>query len=179
MLSLKRVDDALNAYTEAVRLNPKEEAVYRARAYFYIQIGRGDAAAADGRTFIKQKGLKDKTSMYVALISYIGYRQVRQDDSARTFLDEISKSKVDVWPAPAVKYFRREISELDLIAKADDDVKMAEARAYIGLDLLFAGKLAEAMPHLNWVKENGKKTLIEYKLVIAELERLSKKTTTN
>ena len=174
---LNRTDDSIKAYSEAIRLNPKDELLLRHRQNLYLKIGRWDAAAADGRIFLQMKGLKDKTSLYVALFTYLGYRKSRQEDSARVFLEEVSKSKVSEWPFPVVKYFRREIGEQELIAKADDDVKMAEARSYIGLDLLMSGRLAEATPHLNWVKENGRKTLVEYKLVIAELERLSKNTT--
>jgi hypothetical protein len=32
---------------------------------------------------------------------------------------------------------------------------MTETRAYIGMNLSMLGRFQEALPHFNWVKENG------------------------
>jgi tetratricopeptide (TPR) repeat protein len=176
---LDRIDEAIGAYSQAISLEPKEVVILLYRAILYFRTGRGIDAAADARTYLKLKGVRDKTSVYAGLLAYLGYRQADQADSSKAILEELSRSSIKGWPMRLLQYLRREITEQDLIGKASNNDEITEARSYVGLDLLFSGKHAEAMPHLEWVKENGKKTLTEYRLVVAELQRLSKKPSTN
>jgi ribosomal protein L15E len=52
--------------------------------------------------------------------------------------------------------------------------QQTEAHAYVGFMLLQAGRQADALEHLRWVKEHGTKTFYEYRLATSELERLER-----
>jgi hypothetical protein len=43
------------------------------------------------------------------------------------------------------------------------------------MDLSLDGKRAEAVAHLQWVKEKGNPGFVEYELALGELKRLEKK----
>ena len=79
------------------------------------------------------------------------------------------------WPYPVFRYLKREITEEQLLALATDSDKLTEAHTYIGLDLSLDGKRQEALPHLDWVRENGNKNFVEYPLALAEIERIKAK----
>jgi len=49
---------------------------------------------------------------------------------------------------------------------------MTEARTYMGLLLAAIGERQGALKRLQWVKENGNKSFIEYPAVLMELRRL-------
>jgi hypothetical protein len=49
---------------------------------------------------------------------------------------------------------------------------MTEARTYLGLALAATGERQEAMKHLQWVKEHGNKSFVEFPAAAAELRRL-------
>jgi lipoprotein NlpI len=55
---------------------------------------------------------------------------------------------------------------------ADNNDRMTEARAYIGMYLLLDGKRQEAVEHFRWVQASGRKTYLQYRLALAELKRL-------
>jgi len=55
---------------------------------------------------------------------------------------------------------------------ADNNDRMTEARAYIGMNLLLEGKQQEAVEHFRWVQASGRKTYLQYRLALAELKRL-------
>ncbi|NOT54482.1 MAG: hypothetical protein HOP18_07750, partial [Deltaproteobacteria bacterium] len=86
--------------------------------------------------------------------------------------DAAANCNTSAWPYPVIRYLRRDLSVDDLLAAATDPDKKTEARAYLGLDLALAGKQDEAMTHLQWVKDNGKKDFSEYAFAVNELGRL-------
>jgi lipoprotein NlpI len=59
------------------------------------------------------------------------------------------------------------------MALATDNDKQTEAHAYLGLDLVHAGKREAAREHLEWVVANGNKDFLEVQLAAAELKRLN------
>jgi tetratricopeptide (TPR) repeat protein len=52
--------------------------------------------------------------------------------------------------------------------------RMTEARAYTGMALSATGQREDALKQLLWVKENGNKSFIEYKLALTEIGRIEK-----
>ena len=76
------------------------------------------------------------------------------------------------WPYPIVAYLRKEISKEALLSLATDNDKMTEARAYMGLALAATGERQEALKQLQWVKENGNKSFVEFPAALMELRRL-------
>jgi lipoprotein NlpI len=67
---------------------------------------------------------------------------------------------------------RKEISKEALLSSATDNDKMTEVRTYMGLALAVTGERQEALKHLQWVKENGNKSFVEFPAALAELRRL-------
>jgi hypothetical protein len=90
------------------------------------------------------------------------------------------------WPYPVIQYLRGEIAAdklLDIVVGgmpsiiAIDNGKMIVARTYIGMQLSLSGRKDEALPHLRWVRDKGKKESAEYEylLAISELSRIEKR----
>ena len=50
-------------------------------------------------------------------------------------------------------------------------MEKTEAYAYIGLQLSITGRHTEAIPYLQWVKENGNRKFVEYPLALSEPDR--------
>ena len=109
------------------------------------------------------------------LLGHFSARSDGQDKEARTFLDDaLAHGDKSVWPFPIIKYLCGEIDEDALLAAANDNDKMTEARCFLGLDLLMRGKKDAAATQFHWVTEHGNPAFIEYDIALAELERLER-----
>jgi lipoprotein NlpI len=163
---------ALKDYDEAIRLSPNHSGSLFNRGLVYMILGRSETAA-DARAYVKLKGWKDERAQYMAIFGAFGDRRAQRESDARALLDEAAANcDTAVWPYPVIRYLRRDLSADDLLAAATDLDKKTEARAYLGLDLILAGQREGAFPHLQWVKENGKKNFSEYTFAVTELRRL-------
>ena len=76
------------------------------------------------------------------------------------------------WPSPVFRFLRGELKEEGLLAAADDNDRMTEARAYLWMSHALAGRPDAARPHLEWVVKNGNREFVEYTLAGTELRRL-------
>ena len=66
-----------------------------------------------------------------------------------------------------------EIDEAAVLKQASDDDKRTEARCYLGIHHALGGRKPEALAHFRWVKEHGNPSTFEYRLAVAELDRLA------
>ena len=163
---------ALRDYTEAIRLDPTHSGAVFNRSLASMFLRRAEAAT-DARAYVKLKGWKDNRAQYMAIFGAFGDRWAQRETEARQLLDEAAANcNTSAWPYPVIRYLRRDLSVDDLLAAATDLDKKTEARAYLGLDLVLAGKQDEAVTHLHWVKDNGKKSFSEYAFAVNELGRL-------
>jgi tetratricopeptide (TPR) repeat protein len=163
---------ALKDYDEAIRLDPNHNGAVFNRSLAYMFLRRTETAS-DARTYVKLKGWKDDRAQYMAIFGAFGDRWAQRETEARQLLDEAAANcNTAAWPYPVIRYLRRDLSGEDLLAVATDPDKKTEARAYLGLDLILAGKQDEALTHLQWVKDNGKKSFSEYAFAVRELRRL-------
>jgi len=163
---------ALRDYTEAIRLDPTHSGAVFNRSLASMFLRRAETAA-DARAYVKLKGWKDNRAQYMAIFGAFGDRWAQRETEARQLLDEAAANcNTSAWPYPVIRYLRRDLSVDDLLAAATDLDKKTEARAYLGLDLVLAGKQDEAVTHLHWVKDNGKKSFSEYAFAVNELGRL-------
>lgn len=170
---LGQYQQAIQDYTKAISLDKQNPSFYGDRSWLYLYLSQGEAAAADAQRFLELKGWRDKRSIYMILVSHLGKRQAGQVAEAKIILDKfVRQSDFKSWPYPVVQYLRKQISEQELLSMATDNEQRTEARTYIGMDLSLLGKRKEALVHLEWVKENGKQTIYEYALALAELRRL-------
>jgi tetratricopeptide (TPR) repeat protein len=170
-------EQAVDAFTQVLRQRPQEAGVFHARGYAYLYLGRGAQAAADAQKYLELSGSSDKKrSLYVSLLAHFGFRQAGLSTEANQILQEIvAKTDASMWPHPVVRYLLGEVSEQELLSQATDGDKKTEARAYIGMNLLFSGQVEEARTHLQWVRENGNKDFVEYAMAEAELNRLERR----
>jgi tetratricopeptide (TPR) repeat protein len=172
-LDAGRDEEANESFNQAIRINSGDPLFYRIRAYAYLRRARGDLAASDAMTYINRQGWQEEHSLYMALAAYFGYRQARLSTEADKVLSEAAaRSDASDWAYSILRYLQRAITEKELLAKANDNDKQTEAHAYIGMDLALNGNREAAHIHLQWVKEKGNKNFVEFRLVLAELNRL-------
>jgi tetratricopeptide (TPR) repeat protein len=170
---LGRYKEAVEALDALGRLAPLQAPTMQNRALCKLYLARGAEAAADARANLKMTGWHEEHSQFMALVAHFGYRQAAREADARTILDEAAaNADTTAWPYPIVRYLRRELSAKEVFALANNNDKMTEARAYIGLDLSLAGKKDEALTHLRWVKEYGNGQFVEYPMALTEISRI-------
>jgi len=169
---LGQYEKALKDYNEAIRIDPTHSGAIFNRSLAYMFLRRTETAS-DARSYVKLKGWKDDRAQYMAIFGAFGDRWAQRETEAHQLLDEAAANcNTSAWPYPVIRYLRRDLSLDDLLAAATDLDKKTEARAYLGLDLVLAGKQDEALTHLHWVKDNGKKNFSEYAFAVNELRRL-------
>jgi lipoprotein NlpI len=169
---LGKYEQALKDYNEAIRIDPNHSGAIFNRSLAYMFLRRTETAS-DARSYVKLKGWKDDRAQYMAIFGAFGDRWAQRETEAHQLLDEAAANcNISAWPYPIIRYLRRDLSLDDLLAVATDLDKKTEARAYLGLDLVLAGKQDEALTHLHWVKDNGKKSFSEYAFAVNELRRL-------
>jgi tetratricopeptide (TPR) repeat protein len=172
-LSLGRDEEAIEAFKKATLLDPRNPNLYRSRSYVYLRMARGSLAASDAQIYLRRQGWQDDHSSYMALAAYFGLRQSKQPDPAGKILEEASTKLIpSEWPYPVIRYLQRLTTAPQLIELATDNDKLTEAHAYIGLDLSLSGASEKALPHLQWVRDNGNKNFVEYLLAIGEIRRI-------
>jgi lipoprotein NlpI len=169
---LRQYERALKDYGEAVRIDANHSGAIFNRGLAFMFLRR-PGAVADARAYVKLKGWKDDRAQYLVIFGAFGERWAQRETEARQLLDDAAANcNTSAWPYPVIRYLRRDLSVDDLLAAATDPDKKTEARAYLGLDLVLAGKQDEAMTHLQWVKDNGKKDFSEYAFAVNELGRI-------
>ena len=172
---LERYEEAADAYSQVIRLAPRFPSGYYNRSLLSLYLGRGGMAADDARSFLNVADWYRERSPYMVIVAVLGYQQSnREAEAAKTLEIAVKRCNQAEWPYPVIRYLHHEITAQDLLKLAADNDKMTEAQAYIGMSLLLAGQRDEAMKCFQWVKENGNKTFIEYRMVMTELARTGK-----
>ncbi|HKY46040.1 MAG TPA: tetratricopeptide repeat protein [Pyrinomonadaceae bacterium] len=181
-------EEAIGVYEKAIQYatRPKQfqieadidpvllPSLYFSMAEANLNLARGNAAVEAARKYIELQTWSDSNAPYAALMSYFGHRKASREEEAQKVLAEaFTRTDAKIWPASIIKYLRGDLKEKDLLALATDNDKMTEARAYVGMNLVLAGRLAAARPHLEWVVQNGNQQFIEHTLAQAELRRLT------
>lgn len=170
-----RYEEAIRHLTDALRLDAANQHALTSLVPAFLSLNRGAEAAADAEKFLAAHGWKHEQSVYMALFGAVGYKMNGKEAEAKKLLETAAKNTDKTrWAAPAIQYFLGKMSAENLLKLADDNDKMTEARAYVGINLLLAGKTEVALSHLRWVKENGNKSFYEYHLAKSTLERLGK-----
>ena len=170
---LGRYEEAVEAFTNVTRIAPKFAYAYFSRSLLNLYLGRGDLAGDDARVFLSLGEWSRERAPYMAIVGTLGYLKAGRVDDASRLLDLAHKRlNASAWPYPIVAYLRKEISKEALLASATDNDRMTEARTYMGLALAAAGERQEALRQLQWVKENGNKSFVEFPAALMELRRL-------
>jgi tetratricopeptide (TPR) repeat protein len=165
--------EEIEVFEQLSRMTPLQAGTLQTRSYAHLYLAHGEAAASDAQAALKMKGWRDKSSAYLALVEYFGYRQAKRDEEAQKILDEaISQLEPNTWPYPILRYLKREITAVDLLKASMNNDETTEIRAYLGMDLSLSGKKQEALDQLKWVKEYGNRNFVEYPMAVTEIARL-------
>ena len=134
---------------------------------------RDDAVLPEAKTYIDRAGITDPSAPYAAFYGAIAARRLNRPAEAEALLAQVARAvPANTWTHTVLGFMQGRLTADALLDKAKDGGERTEARTYAAMQLLQAGKPAEARPHLQWVKEHGEKSYTEYRLAIAELRRL-------
>lgn len=160
------------AFAQVMRLDP-DPAWFQRRAYVLMRRNRGEQAALDAVSYLRDVAWQTDSSPYLAFVAILGFRQAGRADDANSVL-KIASTHVQSssWQGALLGFLGGQITPAQLVAKAGNDDELTEAHAYAGLTASHAGRRDEAIVHLTWVKEKGNKSFYEYPLAVAELARL-------
>lgn len=163
-------DGALADYAEAARLNPELQAAQTAPAFILFSRGEYAEAGQVGSDFMARFA-DGPHRLWAALIGYFAFARAGTPAEASRLLAAAAAQGGSEWPAPVVRYLRREIDAAALQAAATNLQERTEARIYIALDLIACGHTDEALPHLRWATDEGFRNL-EWVLATYERARL-------
>ncbi|MCW5961621.1 MAG: tetratricopeptide repeat protein [Pyrinomonadaceae bacterium] len=171
--SIGEYDLAIEDDTKALDLDPDlNDEIYRSRALAYFYKNDGENAYRDTVTYLKRNGVNGEAVPYGIMIGYLGLRKTGNTADADTFLkDWLKLLNPGAWSTQILKYFDGQMTAEELLKLANNNDKQTEAHAYIGEILLSEHKKADAFKHFEWVKQNGNKTFIEYRISLEELGR--------
>jgi lipoprotein NlpI len=138
----------------------------------YLTTNR-DVAVSEAQKLLSQQGWRTELSIHTALIGHFAARRVGRHDEARRFLDDAAtRCDASSWPYPVVRFLRGEINEKELVAMATDRPRATEIRCFLGLHYALSGRPEAAIAQFRWVKENGMASFAEYRIALAELDRI-------
>ena len=147
--------------TQTIKLDPRASDAYNHRAWPYLILNRNDLAYSDAASYLRLEGATGENVSYVVLIAYFAKKQAGEANAA-AILDEWGpRIKSAAWPYAVIRYLRHEMNEQELLGSAKDKEQTIESRAYLGMSLLLPGQREAALPHLNWVRENGSQEVYE------------------
>jgi len=171
--NLGRADESEAAMKRLQELEPSPD-WNRVRADNAFNAGLYDLAAGDTRAYIAKAGPGDDSAPYMAFIGALALLRLgRGAESDRILVDvRPAMAADDPWPLKVMDFMQGRVEADKFLAMAKDVNQRTEAHAYIGLKDSIAGRRAEAIDHLRWVKDNGSKDYIEYGMALAELKRL-------
>ena len=168
-----RYTEAKEAYEWSLQNAPFNVQSCELHTFASVYAGRNKEAMEYGQNCLKMRDRMQAKSTYVALFTYLAYRQTNNDAEAQKLLIEASSQlKADAWPMPVWQYFKGAINSKDLLRSAKNNDELTEAHAYLGCVLSLVGRKDEAIQHLKWVQENGNQNFVEYPLALMELSRI-------
>jgi tetratricopeptide (TPR) repeat protein len=167
---------AIPDYNKAIRLDPKYVYAYTGRGNAWAAKKEYDKAIADYNEVLRLEGWRGRGSLYAVILGHFAALRGGRNDQAKSFLDDAAaRCDKSAWPYPVVEYLRGETEQAKLLAAATDNDKMTEARCYLALDLIQKKQTDAALAHFRWVKEHGNPSFVEFRIALAELNRLTSK----
>jgi tetratricopeptide (TPR) repeat protein len=171
-LALKR-DSHADAAMRQVQGRYSDPSWYYSRAQFAFGLGRNELAIRDIDQYLTLAGWADESAVYAAFIGAIAHSRLSQLAEAEALLALASRAaSPKSWTAIVVQYLQGHLNDEAFLDRARDNGQRTEAHAYIGLRLLLADRKDQARQHFLWVKTQGDRHYTEYRLALAELERL-------
>jgi tetratricopeptide (TPR) repeat protein len=171
-LAMDRTSQAAVALTRARQLYPTPSWL-RTRAFRLFEIGRDADLASDVEAYIKEVGWGNEGVPYAAFLGALADWRTKEAEKAETLLAGVAKvTDADSWAAVVTAFMRGSLAPQAFINRARGIGQETEAHAYVGLKAAVFGQRADALKHLQWVKDQGSRAYGEYGLALAELRRL-------
>ncbi len=144
------------------------------RATSRVLMAKNAQAIVDLKHYLSATNWQGPLSGSAVILAYLGYRHSNQNSEAMSMLsDATTHLNQNDWPYLIIRYFLKQLSASDLLAKTTNNDQLTDAHAYTGIDLLWNGHKQEALSnHINWVIARGNGMLISYSLAVKERERL-------
>jgi thioredoxin-like negative regulator of GroEL len=133
------------------------------------------AASRDAHAFLDQAGWGNEQAPRTALLAALAHRRLGQASDADNLLGR-ARTVVESgsWTESLVAYFQARLTAQQLLSCARGDGEKTEAHTYVGLQEELAGRRADALSHLRWVREHGSTAPAEYALALGALKRLER-----
>ncbi len=171
-LQLSRYDSASDAFAKGLKLMPSDAQAWSMKCQAEIYQFHAETAISDATEYLRLSSSSERHYPYILLVVWMGNRLLDKNAEADFAVKEMSE-KVDAssWTAEIARYISKKISREEFLLRATNVDQKTEANAYIGIDLVLSGQKSLALPYLNWVKQNGNKKFVEYKLALTFLNR--------
>ena len=171
-LASGRQKEADDAFTQIVSRD-SDPGWYHTRTYDAYAIGRDEAVVRSATEYIRARGLGNESSPYVGYAAALATMRLGRPADATALLKRIEASvPLGSWQSLIAQFLQGQFSADKFLDKAKTDGDRTEAHAYIGAINAVQGKKEEAIVHLRWVKERGLRNYVEYRMAIADLDRL-------
>ena len=149
---------------------------YQSRQIEAMRLGLDQFVVSDAVNYLRMAGWQGDAGVYVLLPAALTHLRAGARDDALAVLADIERHvEPKSWQASLAGLLRGTVEPAALVARArKDDGLLTEAHAYIGILASIAGRREEALQHLHWVRDKGRKDFIEYSFALGELGRLER-----
>ena len=147
---------------------------YESRQVEGMRLGIDRFIESDAANYIRMAGWQGDAATYVMFPVVLVHLRAGKSAEALEALTEIDAHvQAGSWQAAIAAMMRGTMTADALIGKAGRDTgQLTEAHAYAGILASIAGRREDALKHLEWVKQKGRKDFREYTFALGELRRL-------
>ncbi len=154
------------------KFRPVPEAFFR-RGLEMWELGRDADVLRDMEVCLAAPTFAPNSLSYAAFAAALSARRLGQPAKADAYLAAVEKAaSLDFWRSAVHAYLSGKSTADEFLNKGRHNGEHTEAHFYIGVTAALAGRREEAVQHLQWIKERGARQYVEYRMGIAELERL-------
>jgi tetratricopeptide (TPR) repeat protein len=165
----KDADDAL----AQIMKRDSDPVWYRNRTYDAYALGRDEAVVRSATAYTRAAGEGNQSSPYVGYAAALASMRLGRQSDAAAMLKKVEDSvSLGSWQSFIAQFLQGQLSAEKVLDKAKSDGERTEAHAYIGALNAALARKEEALVHLRWVKEHGLKNYVEYRMAMADLDRL-------
>ncbi len=168
---------AISEYSKEILADPKDANAYYARGMIYLHLGKKESLD-DFERVLEFAIRESATALSSASYGYLSAKLSGDEKRAASFLQFLTRTDSEYWPAPFTKLLQGEVDEtafLDLARKKNQSGNSHEGEAHclLGLKCLADGHPADAVTHFQWMKVNCPKGSQAYSMSVNQLKRLA------
>jgi tetratricopeptide (TPR) repeat protein len=170
--ALNREPEAKAAMDATQRLRPGAYGFF-IRGVEMAVLGRDADVLRDMDACVSAPDCGPQSVSYAAFIGALSARRLGQPARAEEYLAAAARTAApDFWRSAVHAFLTGQATPDEFLNKARHNGEQTEAHFYVGMMLAIAGRREEALRHLQWIRERGAQQYVEYRMGLAELERL-------